>query len=636
MATWTPAHSTRWSCAARPSELPMPVSPSPARSPSRRGGTGGEACGGASSGAEGGAASSEDELLFIYAARGRAPGADPSPSPARSSPSPAASDDSHDSTASAGSDSDSDSDRDSDSDNDSDNDNDRDASPPRAGAGRGSTAGGRACDRDGVAARGRGGRGSRGGRSSRGCGRGRGRSAAPLTTELGEHIVEDTDSEVEEEAEADADKPVREEGGDILQIGAQVWKKIHGRSIDPFLTNGRQQVVAFKLHGHTEKPVLDYFSACFPAGLVEDIAASMTRCGSELCYGASWEVTSGEFWRFLAYNMAVLIIHSGGPKENLWLKPGYENHGAFFTAPDPGQYGLQYSTFRRMMRAFTLPTYGDNTDPFDPVRQFVDCWNARMVSMLSPGPLITVDESMGLWTCKRNKAVVAAGGDGMPGWIFVGRKPTNRGRESHTTADCETGCIVFVEPYEGAVRMASKEFIPEWGKNPAKCIRGVKPWFGSGRCVIADSGFASVKCTQGLAEHGLFMIGNVKTGSAGFPKLFLLSNLKERGDRVCLTSSIKTSSGQEWSLLAAGDRDKQPMSLLGTAGTSNMGDAMQRAYGVLKADGSFEVRKLILEQWDIHSTYRRKQLPMLWICTTQSAKAQPALRILENTPLVGA
>eukprot|EP00873_Tetraselmis_striata_P017554 jgi/Tetstr1/437818/TSEL_026458.t1 len=211
------------------------------RSPSRRGGTGGEAGGGASSGAEGGAASSEDEPLFNYAARGRAPGADPSPSPARSSPSPAASDDSHDSTASAGSDSDS------------------DTSPPRAGAGRGSTAGGRACDRDGVAARGRGGRGSRGSRGSRG--RGRGRSAAPLTTEVGEHIVEDTDSEVEEEAEADADSPA----------------------------------AALKLHGHTEKPVLDYFSACFPAGLVEDIAASMTRRGRELGYGALWEVLRARY-----------------------------------------------------------------------------------------------------------------------------------------------------------------------------------------------------------------------------------------------------------------------------------------------------------------------------------------------------
>ena len=47
------------------------------------------------------------------------------------------------------------------------------------------------------------------------------------------------------------------------------------------------------------------------------------------------------------------------------------------------------------------------------------------------------------------------------------------------------------------------------------------------------------------------------------------------------------------------------MTLLGNAGTSNMGEAMQRAYSVLKADGTFEVMKFVLEQWAIHSVYRR-------------------------------
>jgi hypothetical protein len=58
-------------------------------------------------------------------------------------------------------------------------------------------------------------------------------------------------------------------------------------------------------------------------------------------------------------------------------------------------------------------------------------------------------------------------------------------------------------------------------------------------------------------------------------------------------------------LLAAGDKDKQPMTLLGTASTSNIGEAMQRACSVLKADGTFEVMKFVLEQWAIHSIYRR-------------------------------
>jgi hypothetical protein len=160
----------------------------------------------------------------------------------------------------------------------------------------------------------------------------------------------------------------------------------------------------------------------------------------------------------------------------------------------------------------------------------------------------------------------------MPGWMVVGRKPTNPGRESHTTADCDTGCIIFVEPYEGKHRIANKEFVDELGKNPSKCIRCVKPWFGYGRCVIADAGFASIKCDEGLAEHGLYMIGNVKGASTGFPKKWMLDQLHVRGDRVC--ASFKTSSGQEWTLLAAGDKGKQPMTLLGTVGTNNKGEAM--------------------------------------------------------------
>ena len=51
----------------------------------------------------------------------------------------------------------------------------------------------------------------------------------------------------------------------------------------------------------------------------------------------------------------------------------------------------------------------------------------NMKNQLVPRNHITVDESIGLWR-----------GEGMPGWLFVKRKPTLVGRESHTIADCET------------------------------------------------------------------------------------------------------------------------------------------------------------------------------------------------------
>ena len=65
-----------------------------------------------------------------------------------------------------------------------------------------------------------------------------------------------------------------------------------------------------------------------------------------------------------------------------------------------------------------------------------------------------------------------------------------------------------------------------------------------------------MKCCKGMAEMGLFMIGNVKTGHAEFPKKWLLQHVPERGNRVACSTTIITSHGQEWSVLAAADRDK--------------------------------------------------------------------------------
>ncbi len=124
------------------------------------------------------------------------------------------------------------------------------------------------------------------------------------------------------------------------------------------------------------------------------------------------------------------------------------------------------------------------------------------------------------------------------GLAFVKRKPTPVGRESHTTADCESGAIFFVDPYEGKLRMQENDFVAACGANPAKALRCVKPWFGSGRCVIFDSGFASLKCVKGMAEHGMFCIGNVKSAHTGFPKTWLKENAQVRGQRSCASTTF--------------------------------------------------------------------------------------------------
>jgi hypothetical protein len=64
------------------------------------------------------------------------------------------------------------------------------------------------------------------------------------------------------------------------------------------------------------------------------------------------------------------------------------------------------------------------------------------------------------------------------------------------------------------------------------------PWFGSGKVVIADSWFGSVRTCEELRENGLHSIMSIKNGSAGFPKADLLNICKDRGDRAMLKCNV--------------------------------------------------------------------------------------------------
>ena len=167
-----------------------------------------------------------------------------------------------------------------------------------------------------------------------------------------------------------------------------------------------------------------------------------------------------------------------------------------------------------------------------------------MNAALKPGHVLLVDESMGLWK-----------GRGMPGLMTVPRMPTHVGREYHTTACATTGAIIHAEIYEGKALMANKDFVIEVGKGPAVALRCTRPWHGSGRCVIVDSAFASMKCVKGFAERGMFIIGNVKQGHSDYPKEYLLSLVKQRGQRASCVTTITTDSGETWEVLAAAGMD---------------------------------------------------------------------------------
>lgn len=140
--------------------------------------------------------------------------------------------------------------------------------------------------------------------------------------------------------------------------------------------------------------------------------------------------------------------------------------------------------------------------------------------------------------------------------MHVPRKPTPLGRESHTTTCVETGAIIFFEFYEGADRMANKEYVRETSKSTSVVLRCNKPWHHTDRCLILDACFGSFLTTKACEEKGLFVIADFMGAHSKFSKSWLVANAPERGVRSMASTTFKTSSGEEWSVMGPAHRDK--------------------------------------------------------------------------------
>ncbi len=160
----------------------------------------------------------------------------------------------------------------------------------------------------------------------------------------------------------------------------------------------------------------------------------MTTRDCLLGFGNEWTIiTPGDVIDFLVVNFAIFLFHNGGLKEDLWMSDATGNYlQSLFMPANLGQYRISYSYFKKSMRAFEVPSNGEASDPFELIGEFTDTLNENMIHQLVPRSYITVDESTRLWR-----------GKGMPGGLFVKRKPPSVGRESHTTADYDTGTIIF-------------------------------------------------------------------------------------------------------------------------------------------------------------------------------------------------
>ena len=125
-----------------------------------------------------------------------------------------------------------------------------------------------------------------------------------------------------------------------------------------------------------------------------------------------------------------------------------------------------------------------------------------------------------------------------------------------------------MELYEGREYMKSKKNVKEYGATCATTLRLTKPWAGTGRVIIGDSWFGSVKTSSSLInENGLHSIRLVKTAHKNFPSSLLKETDIERGE-------WKSASGEYEGvpLLAVRFKDLQEKQFVSSCSTSLPGE----------------------------------------------------------------
>jgi hypothetical protein len=188
--------------------------------------------------------------------------------------------------------------------------------------------------------------------------------------------------------------------------------------------------------------------------------------------------------------------------------------------------------------------------------------------VVTPGAILVEDESMCGWSGLDERYTLK----GMPHITNIMGKPVDRGAELKNTVDGQSGVMIYIELHEEKKRQHSKEFHDMVGETCAVGMRLVKNWFGSGRTVIADSWFSSVKLLIQLADRGLHFMGLVKQNHALFPKHHLATwgegkldgEAPVRGDSILYSSPIDENS----KMYALGYKSHKPKYILSNRGTT--------------------------------------------------------------------
>lgn len=255
-----------------------------------------------------------------------------------------------------------------------------------------------------------------------------------------------------------------------------------------------------------DDPASYFFEAClswFPLDFFTEMADEMQTAGrAKGALWASWKVTVQDQWQWIGVWFYMLAFEEFGDRRAYFpSSSGTARFGPrhvieeYIIRGKNGSKGVKW--FENMLTCFSLPTGNvPEGDPFHSVRHMWDTVREHFRECVSPGWLVTLDESMVKWL-----------GRAMPGLMVVPRKPTPVGLEIHTLCCSLSGVLVYFEIYEGKEAMENKEFVGQQtdvgviNKSTALTLRCVKPYFGSVRTTLRTCLFNDLRVDARARVH---------------------------------------------------------------------------------------------------------------------------------------
>ena len=353
-------------------------------------------------------------------------------------------------------------------------------------------------------------------------------------------VVEDSEPETPENPAFDprevegAENP----GEDLLRPHNCPWSKApSGVSVD--VTDRAQMGPRIKWRDGlgNERSPFQYFLHLHPDHL--GAGGTLTATNLLLANSGLNSLTRQEYFVYVG----ILFTLSFYPKfstRDLFSRSAPIRRSPFIALPDLSIY-MSFKRYTEITKHLAFITKEQhlvlgNTDAFWQVQPLIDAFNHCRRENFSPGWKLVVDESIFEWKGKDQRFGV----DGCPHVTKIIRKPKGVGMEVKNLADCDSGIMCSMEIMAPKSEMRQREFTNRYGAGTALLLRLCESLRGSGRVIVADSAFASVKSACALKTHlGLYFHGLVKTAHRMFPKKYLQTvEIPERGGHVVLTAKV--------------------------------------------------------------------------------------------------